>query len=189
MHNRTLPRGFTLIELMIVISIIGILAGLTVAVVGPMQRRNQYTAAKATIQKLDMAINNYYSDCGAYPPTPEERHGNATIYGVLTGDINHDGTYNPAAGDIPRNHKLWRGPYLPIDRKYSDGGGNLLDPWSTPYRYLENERENPTCKANPTTYLLYSCGVDRTADDDPRENILNSRSPKNVDNVKNWEDE
>ncbi|NLF38841.1 prepilin-type N-terminal cleavage/methylation domain-containing protein [bacterium] len=179
--------GFTLIELMVVITIIGLLAGLTIAVVGPIARRNQYSAARADIQRLETALNLYYNDCGAYPPTPSEPGNNAEVIAALTGDLDHDKLYNPTSGDLKRGPN-WGGPYFQIDKKV-DSSGNFLDPWNMPYRYFNNEREDPTCKANPNSYLLYSCGIDRKADDDPRESILNSKSPSNVDNIKNWEDE
>ncbi len=189
MRKTSSNSGFTLIELMVVISIIGVLVALSSGVITMVRKQNRVTAARATIQKLELALNAYYNDCGLYPPTPEDFRENAEVFGVLTGDITHDGKYDPKGDDLPKNHRTWRGPYLPMDSKNTDTRGNLKDPWSAPYRYRENDREAPKCPSNPSTFLLYSCGPDRRATDGTREEVIDFALEFNRDNVKNWEDE
>ena len=187
-HTPHYTAGFTLIELMVVISIIGILAALSAGVITMVSKQNKMAATRATIQKLELVLNNYYNDTGLYPPTPEDYTLNADVMSVLTGDLNHDKTYDPETGDIAKSSR-WRGPYLPIDRKNTDATGNLKDLWGNPYRYRENDREAPKCPSNPTTFLLYSCGIDRRATDATREEIIDFTLEYNRDNIKNWEDE
>jgi general secretion pathway protein G len=67
--KRTDARGWTLIELLIVISLISILA-----TIGLASYRNSVTASKEAILKTDLyrmrdAIDQYYADKGEYPPT------------------------------------------------------------------------------------------------------------------------
>jgi len=102
-------RGFTLIEILVVITVIAILAGL----VGPMVFRNvgdaKVSAARAQIELFSLALDQYRLDNDSYPSTTQ---GLASLRERPTGE--------PEA----RN---WRGPYL---RKAIP-----LDPWGRPYSY------------------------------------------------------
>jgi len=181
--------GFTLIELMVVISIIGILAGLSIGVINMVGKRNKLSATKAAIMKFEAALELYHNDTGVYPPTPEDHVLNADVFCYLTGDMDHDKVYDPSKGVDLKKCSRWRGPYLPIDRNTTDGAGNVLDLWGMPYRYFENENEAPRCDSNPTTFLLYSCGPDKKATDETREDVIDFTKEFNRDNIKNWEDE
>jgi len=188
MNIKNNNSGFTLIELMVVVTIIGILAGLSVGVVSMVGKQNKIAASRATIQKIEAALNNYYTHAGRFPPTPEDYRFNAEVIALLTGDLNHNKVYDPENGDMVKSSR-WRGPYIPIDTKNTDSEGNLNDLWGRPYRYYENENESPRCDSNPTTFLLYSCGPDRKATDETREQAIDYTLEFNRDNIKNWEDE
>lgn len=99
--------GFTLLELLVVIVIIGLLA----AYVGPKYfsqlGKSEVTVARAQIEAFDKALDTYRLDVGRYPG-PEE--GLAALM-----------TAPPSAGS------KWNGPYL---KK-----GIPLDPWGTAYQY------------------------------------------------------
>jgi general secretion pathway protein G len=109
--------GFTLIELLVVLAVIGVLAGL----VGPMVFRNvgdaKVTAAKAQLELLGLALDQYRLDNDYYPSTAQ---GLEALRSVPQGE--------PAA----RN---WRGPYL---KKAVP-----LDSWGRPYLYRSPGDENP----------------------------------------------
>jgi prepilin-type N-terminal cleavage/methylation domain-containing protein len=86
---RTRP-GFTLIELLIVIAIIGVLAALTLGVLGPMKVKQQISVAQAELSQMQAAIERYKSTTGVYPP---DNPGNPVInqlYYELAGT-----TYDP----------------------------------------------------------------------------------------------
>lgn len=61
-------RAFTLIELLAVIVIIGILAGLSVGVAGLVSRRSKESRVKAELVRLETAIRAYKARFGFYPP-------------------------------------------------------------------------------------------------------------------------
>ena len=111
------PRGFTLIELLVVIAVISVLASL----IGPTVFRNvgdaRVAAAKAQIELLELALEQYRMDNAYYPSTEQ---------GL-------DALRVAPAGDPPALN--WRGPYLkkPVP----------LDPWNHPYAYLSPGTTNP----------------------------------------------
>ncbi|MBP1152667.1 MULTISPECIES: type II secretion system major pseudopilin GspG [unclassified Methylocaldum] len=107
--------GFTLLELMVVLVIMGLLS----AVVAP-QIMNMFSGAKTDaaalqVDTLTTALHYYQIDTGSYP-TPEQ--GLEVLW--------------KAPPDVAR----WRGPYI---RKHE----HLLDPWGRPFRYRVPGQRGP----------------------------------------------
>lgn len=99
-------RGFTLLELLVVIVIIGLLAGY----VGPKYfaqiGKSEIKVAKVQIDAFEKALDTYRLDLGRYPTTEQ---------GLA------------ALNEKPVNEAKWQGPYL---KK-----GVPPDPWGQPYQY------------------------------------------------------
>jgi general secretion pathway protein G len=102
--------GFTLIEILVVITILAILAGLLVPRVMDRPDQARVVAAKNDIRAIQSAINLYRLDSGVYPSTDQ---------GLMAL------VQRPESGNIPRNWK--QGGYL--DRMPKD-------PWGNDYQYL-----------------------------------------------------
>lgn len=100
-------RGLTLIEVLIVLSILLIIASLAVANLIRFQRRAYISAARTQIKALEQPLQAFYLDFNRYPSSLEE---------LLT----------PPA-DLPDPTK-WNGPYL-------DAQAVPLDPWRNEYQY------------------------------------------------------
>ncbi len=80
-------RGFTLIELMVVIVILGILAGLIVPRIMGRPEEAKQLKAKLTIESLETSLRLYKLDNGAYPTT--EQGLNALISPPDTGNVSN----------------------------------------------------------------------------------------------------
>lgn len=74
-HPRTLNRGtsgFTLLELMIVMSLIVVLAAITISVNANGQTRAREAVLKEDLFRMRDAIDQYYADKDAYPPSLQD---------------------------------------------------------------------------------------------------------------------
>ena len=103
-------RGFTLIEILVVITIIGILAALIVPRIMDRPDQARATAARADVNAIVGALKLYKLDNGTYPTNEQ---------GLLAL------VKKPDRGDIPRNWKP--GGYL---EKLPN------DPWGSEYQYI-----------------------------------------------------
>ena len=93
-------KGFTLIEMLTVIAIIGILAGLIIPAASKARRDAAISKAKATISALETALSMYYTDYGAYPPSTaaaNQANGNSFLpdaSGIIGRDVATTGDNN-----------------------------------------------------------------------------------------------
>lgn len=69
-RKNAFQRGFTLIELMIVIVILGILMGTILPRLTGAQSRARDTARRADLSNIAQALEVYFADFGEYPPMP-----------------------------------------------------------------------------------------------------------------------
>jgi general secretion pathway protein G len=118
MRRAGLVKGFTLIEMLVVLVIIGLLAGLVGPRLFSKVESSKIQTAKAQIKMLRGAIEAFRLDVGRLP-TMEEGLNILTV--------------RPA--DVQSGAK-WRGPYL--DEEVP------LDPWGNPYHYaIPGEKLQP----------------------------------------------
>lgn len=63
-------KGFTLIEMLIVVAIIGILAGAVLVGLGPVQRGGRDSRRIADLRQVQNGLELYFNKCGYYPGGP-----------------------------------------------------------------------------------------------------------------------
>ncbi len=86
-------RGFTLIEILIVVAIIGILASVVLVGLGPVQRRGRDARRLSDLREAQNALELYFNKCGYYPGA-SQAGVNCSAYSAN----NSWGTMNPLAG-------------------------------------------------------------------------------------------
>jgi len=70
--------GFTLIELLVVIAIIGVLAALTVAGLGGIGKSKKISSARADLEQIKAALDDYYAKYHVYPPANQRPNSDYT---------------------------------------------------------------------------------------------------------------
>lgn len=98
-ENRNSRAGFTLVEILLVVAILGILAGVAVVSLKGRTKTASIQATRTSIQAIGTAIDTYEVDNGIYPQS---------LQNLLT----------------KGNESNWNGPYMKDGRMPKDAWGN-----------------------------------------------------------------
>ncbi len=164
--QRPSGRGFTLVELLVVIVIIAILASLAVPVTNAVMVRANEVRTKAVMKDIQVAIGHYRTEYNRFPvDLSGSASGGDDIDPIITDDTNTlisvlMAMVDPNSGGTNMNSRGIKFIDLAIakngqsfgiiDTSGGTGGGNvrLVDIWGQPYRIyldtnLDNRIENP----------------------------------------------
>jgi prepilin-type N-terminal cleavage/methylation domain-containing protein len=163
--------GFTVLELLVVITIIVILAGLILATTGYVEKKGARSRAESEIAAISAALESYKADNGIYPRDTTNNttdnldaraSGNPTsyqaaslfLYNSLFGATN--GSRNPASG--ARSYFTFKPNMLsPVDQTQSVQ--YIRDPFGNSYGYSTANQANSSKGYNPTYDLWSTAGL------------------------------
>ena len=112
---RDRAAGFTLLEILVVIAILGLLISMVAPAVLRQLGGAKISVAKQSIERLGVVLDLYKLDVGSYPTTDQGLQ---------------------ALVERPEGVDVWNGPYVKGDKV-------SLDPWNHPYIYREpSSRQN-----------------------------------------------
>jgi prepilin-type N-terminal cleavage/methylation domain-containing protein len=149
--NPLTPRrptaAFTLIELLAVITVIGILAGLTLGAAGAVRRHGASSTAKAEVAALQAACDRYFADNNLYPTTnsmPDPSSSYSPTASIYTGA--GQALFTNLLGSVtlsvaPTTKRYFEPKPAMV---YTNGSPNyLIDPWGYAYGYNSDGTNAP----------------------------------------------
>lgn len=134
MRNRI--KAFSLIELVVVVSILVLLAGVLIPVVSNEMQKAMVGKATTDMKTLAEAYNRYFIHTGFWPTTAKnESFATAKNFAFTSMNVLYTNAHN---------RKNWAGPYLgagvvsngawQVAVNGPEGWQGFVDPWGTPYR-------------------------------------------------------
>ena len=145
--RRNVRGGFTLVEVLLVIAIIGILAGVFIFTVGGSQDQAKKDTTVLLIEQVGTALERYKLNIGEYPTEAE-----GGLDALIT---------KPSYTDEKLAEK-WAGPYIKSDP--TDGWGNKLG-------YEPTEAGSDVAQTLP--YKVWSYGPNKQDDNGADDDIKN----------------
>ncbi|MDD5679579.1 MAG: prepilin-type N-terminal cleavage/methylation domain-containing protein [Kiritimatiellae bacterium] len=159
--------GFTLMELLVVISIIAILLGIIVPTYNSIREKAQYTKAKASVKNLETAFKAYLDQYRTWPATWNEsdQEIDNNVVDILKGVAS---TYN-------------KDKIVFYEFETTNSAGDALDSWSNPsdqntwraYHFRVDADYDNKIDGITRSVLVWSPGADR--------------SNNTPDDVKSWD--
>lgn len=94
-HQKSTQKGFTIVELLIVIVVIGILAAITVVAFNGVRNRADGASALSAANTVDKKVEAYNAELGRYPLLTTDLTGAAatTSYNLPAGTVNFTGSF------------------------------------------------------------------------------------------------
>ena len=140
-NTRTRNRGFTLIEILLVVLILVMLGGVAIVVFGPTREGANKDIAKTLIGEISTAVDLFSMHMGRYPTEDEG-------LGALRS--------KPEESEDDPPNAAWRGPYLKKEPK---------DPWGQPIVYKTVESGSEEWNQG-LRFKLSSNGPEKTPDNE-----------------------
>ena len=175
--------GFTLMELLVVMTIVAALAALTAGGFKMVKQKQRTQQGKIQVHLLQMALEDYATDHGEYPFHAEQsgKGGTDEIFNALYPTVASDEKVYLAELDPDNDTQDW------LQGQNGTENLTIYDPWGNEYYYRTNDPENPdvTTAANPD-FDLWSAGPDGRTEPGANGNY-DPKSPDNLDDIRGWD--
>jgi len=164
MKTRTSGRGFTLIEMLVVVVIISILSSLVLAAVSSARTRAKAMQTQGTITGLEAALDRYESDFQDYPPSD----------GDQTGLVGAENLYECLTTTMKTGPYITRTSDFPTCDPGNRDKPKFCDAWNRPIRYVHHH-DYGNKVPNKSTFRLLSDGPNGNAEqgDASSDDIVN----------------
>jgi prepilin-type N-terminal cleavage/methylation domain-containing protein len=166
---RAAPRGFTLVEMLAVVAIIAVVAGMLLTATMKAREKQRVNATRSLIQRIELALEHYRNTYGQWPPaigtTPTSEANNALAQTLLELDAvaARGGATSAPSEIVDQNGST----YEPGDTAY------VVDIWGNRINVIKNGHNTP--------------GLDIWSNGPDGESNRHSADPKsNGDDVVNW---
>jgi len=164
-------KGFTLIEIVIVLAIISILAAIITPLVVNSLKQAKLAKASADVKTLGEAMVNFRKDLGFWPVKNASNNGVDMLYGSGTIPSNWnaysnritfdyhlvDNSNNYRRGPSPQGFPCWNGPYI---------GEIKRDPWNNSYLVNARHLEGASNPDYTKKVWVISAGENKVVDTD-----------------------
>jgi len=184
--------GYTLVEVLGVLAVIVILAGITFGTVAGIQSARLKSIAKAEIALITQSLSRFHTKYGDYPITKGEENNAITLSKALLGWKVFQG--NPVqmvdrknvppegvTSFIDLSKILYKGN-LPLFETLIPNNVQFIDPWGQPYVYAYKE----TKEWDNFFFFFYSKGPDQSHVELEANGVLSTSYKnlgKNIDNI------
>ena len=170
--GRDARKAFTLIELLTVIAIIGILAGITFGVISGVQENSRKAQARTELAALAQALESYKRQYGDYPQlgastntaTPTDTANGSDVekllFNALMGKLGP--TKDPIQGKqfVEASKFTLQSTSLPTAGNTTRVDNAFVDPWGCLYLYYYREAGANAGNWKQPSYILVSPGRD-----------------------------
>ena len=145
-------RGFTIVELLIVIVVIAILAAISIVAYNGIQDRARFTSYQTDLSNIRKAILMYYIDNGKYPVTPSDSW---LGWDQATGDSFIPGLSPNYMSKIPQMNSALPPSDTYLYTSVSGGTGYTLQRWKSDGLPAIERINNPRIKSTDTSAWGY----------------------------------
>lgn len=136
-------QGFTLIEILVVIAILGILMGMTIPAASTIVKKAKRSTARTDAAVVQSGLMAYRGEYGSWPEFAKGRHSqHLTDHEFLE-------TMMPSPEGRPPEENLKRVRFIEggkdvVGPGNKGGDDQYIDPWGNPFQYLVNETPKET---------------------------------------------
>ncbi|MAV39040.1 MAG: hypothetical protein CML12_00470 [Puniceicoccaceae bacterium] len=184
--------AFTIVELLVVLAVIVILAGITFGTATGVQTARMKATARAEIMLISQSLERFHSIYGDYPITAGPEDNAITLSKALLGWKEFKGKPLKFVDRSPRSKlkvealidptKVRYEGDVPEDIKRKPVNVRFTDPWGQPYVYAYKDSK----EWNNYAFVLYSKGPDGVAELLPTDGVYNQNYKNletNIDNI------